>query len=315
MHGLLQPIGAPTLAELVVTLLHRAADAGRKLRLRQRSKHHLIAARRSGSERSRPGRVALVGAGPGDPELLTVKALRTLQDADVILHDQLVSEAVLALASPRAELIDVGKKGYGRSCKQGDINDLMVALAAAGRSVVRLKAGDPLMFGRLEEEIAALEAAGIRFEVVPGISAAQGAAARLKISLTRRRGARRFQAITGHAADGHLPGDFDWAGLADPKATTAVYMPKATIGDLCAELLQQGLSPDHPAVAVFNVTRADEVVLAATIATLPKRIAEASSDAPCIVLIGDAVARRAPASRARQELVRAGLKPGAMVCL
>ena len=115
MHGLLQPIGAPTLAELVGTLLHRAAEAGRKLRLRRRSKHQLIAARRSGSERSRPGRVALVGAGPGDPELLTVKALRTLQDADVILHDQLVSEAVLALASPRAELIDVGKKGYGRS--------------------------------------------------------------------------------------------------------------------------------------------------------------------------------------------------------
>ena len=106
---------------------------------------------------------------------------------------------MLALAPPRAERIDVGKKGYGRACKQGDINELMVALATAGRRVVRLKAGDPLMFGRLEEEIAALEAAGIAFEVVPGISAAQGAAARLKVPLTRRRGARRFQAITGHA--------------------------------------------------------------------------------------------------------------------
>jgi uroporphyrin-III C-methyltransferase/precorrin-2 dehydrogenase/sirohydrochlorin ferrochelatase len=311
MHGLLQPIGAPTLAELVVALLQRAAAAGRKLRSRQQSKPHLIAASGPGGERSRPGRVALVGAGPGDPELLTVKALRALQDAD-ILHDQLVSEAVLALASPRAELIDVGKKGYGRSCKQGDINDLMVALAAAGRHVVRLKAGDPLMFGRLEEEIAALDAADISFEVVPGISAAQGAAAQLKISLTRRRGARRFQAITGHAADGHLPGDFDRAGLADPKATTAVYMPKATIGDLCAELLRQGLSPDHPAVAVFNVTRVDEVVLPATIATLPKRIAEASSEAPCIVLIGDAVGLDAPARRAQQGT---DLKPVDIVCL
>ena len=144
-------------------------------------------------------RVSLVGAGPGDPELLTLKALRALQAADVILHDQLVSAEVLALAPPHVERIDVGKKGYGRACKQGDINDLMVALANAGRRVVRLKAGDPLMFGRLEEEIAALEAAGIAFEVVPGISAAQGAAARLGVPLTRRRGARRFQAITGHA--------------------------------------------------------------------------------------------------------------------
>ncbi len=135
----------------------------------------------------------------------------------------------------------------------------MVALASAGRRVVRLKAGDPLMFGRLEEEIAALDAAGIAFDVVPGISAAQGAAARLGVPLTRRRGARRFQAITGHATDGRLPDDFDWSGVADPKATTAVYMPKATIGVLCAELLRRGLPAEHPAVAVFNATRADEI--------------------------------------------------------
>jgi uroporphyrin-III C-methyltransferase / precorrin-2 dehydrogenase / sirohydrochlorin ferrochelatase len=305
MHGLLQLTCAPTLADLIGALLHRVAHAGRMLHPRQRSNHAVIAAQRSGGERSRPGRVALVGAGPGDPELLTVKALRTLQDADVILHDELVSGAVLALASPRAELIDVGKKGYERSCKQRDINDLMVALATAGRRVVRLKAGDPLMFGRLEEEIAALDAAGISYEIIPGISAAQGAAARLNVPLTRRRGARRFQAITGHAIDGRLPDDFDWAGLADPKATTAVYMPKATIGALCSELLQRGLAADHPAVAVFNATRADEVVLPATIATLPKCIAEVSGDAPCVVLIGDAVARRAPASRVQRELVRA----------
>ena len=216
------------------------------------------------------GRVMLVGAGPGDPELLTLKALQAVRGADVILHDQLVSDEMLALAPARAERIAVGKKGYGHACKQGDINELMVALAAAGRCVVRLKAGDPLMFGRLEEEMAALDAAGIRFEVVPGISAAQGAAARLKISLTRRRGARRFQAITGHADQGGLPDDFDWAGLADPKATTAVYMPKATIGDLCAELMRRGLSASHPAAAVFNATRPSEVTLACDIATLPR---------------------------------------------
>jgi uroporphyrin-III C-methyltransferase/precorrin-2 dehydrogenase/sirohydrochlorin ferrochelatase len=237
--------------------------------------------------------VSLVGAGPGDPELLTLKALRALQAADVILHDQLVSADVLALAPPHVERIDVGKKGYGRACRQGDINNLMIALANARRRVVRLKAGDPLMFGRLEEEITALEAVGIAFDVIPGISAAQGAAARLGVPLTRRRGARRFQAITGHASDGRLPGDFDWSGLADPKATTAVYMPKATIGVLCDELMRRGLPAEHPAVAVFDVTRADEVVLSASIATLPQHIAAIDSHAPCIILIGVAAAQRA----------------------
>ena len=164
----------------------------------------------------------LVGAGPGDPELLTLKALQAVRGAEIILYDQLVSDEILALSPACAERIAVGKKGYGKACKQGEINELMVALATAGRRVVRLKAGDPLMFGRLEEEMAALDAAGVAFIVIPGISAAQGAAASLNVPLTRRRGARRFQAITGHADDGRLPEDFDWAGLADPKATTAV---------------------------------------------------------------------------------------------
>jgi uroporphyrin-III C-methyltransferase / precorrin-2 dehydrogenase / sirohydrochlorin ferrochelatase len=223
--------------------------------------------------------------------------LRTLQAADVILYDQLASAEVLALASTGAERIDVGKKGYGRACKQGDINDLMVALASAGRRVVRLKAGDPLMFGRLEEEIAALDAAGIAFEVIPGISAAQGAASRLGVPLTRRRGARRFQAITGHATDGRLPDDFDWSGVADAKATTAVYMPKATIDVLCAELLRRGLSAGHPAVAVFNATRANETIVTASIGTLPERIAAVDTGAPCIILIGVDATKRVLAMR------------------
>jgi uroporphyrin-III C-methyltransferase / precorrin-2 dehydrogenase / sirohydrochlorin ferrochelatase len=252
-----------------------------------------------GGKRRAPGHVALVGAGPGDPELLTLKALRALRTADVVLYDHLVSEEVLALVPPTADRIAVGKKGYGGACKQGDINVLMVALAAAGRRVVRLKAGDPLMFGRLEEEIAALADAGLEFSVVPGISAAQGAAAALNIPLTRRRGARRFQAITGHADDGRLPDDFDWSGLADPKATTAVYMPKATIGDLCAELIRRGLDAAHPAVAVFNATRASELVLSATLATLPERVGAAACEGPCIILIGAAVAGRARATAYR----------------
>jgi uroporphyrin-III C-methyltransferase/precorrin-2 dehydrogenase/sirohydrochlorin ferrochelatase len=242
-------------------------------------------------------RVMLVGAGPGDPDLLTLKALRALAGADVILHDQLVSREVLALVPAHVERIGVGKKGHGPSCRQDDINRLMVALALAGRRVVRLKAGDPLMFARLEEEIAALEGAGVDFEIVPGISAAQGAASSLKAPLTGRKRSRRFQAITGHGSDGRLPCDFDWAGLADPKATTAVYMPKATIATLCAELLARGLAGDHPAAAVFNATRAEEIVVTATLARLPQRVATVAGDAPCIILIGHGVARRATASQ------------------
>ena len=244
-------------------------------------------------KRGAHGRVVVVGAGPGDPELLTLKALRALEAADVVLYDHLVSAEVLALVPETADRVAVGKKGYGKACKQNDINVLMVALAAAGRRVVRLKAGDPLMFGRLEEEITALAAAGLEFSVIPGISAAQGAAAALNIPLTRRRGARRFQAITGHADNGRLPDDFDWAGLADPRATTAVYMPKATIDDLCAELMKRGLGASHLAAAVFNATRPSELVLSATLGTLSQRIRAAACDGPCIILIGAPVGRRA----------------------
>ena len=302
MHAPSQPLNISLVTHLVAAVLSRVTLAARALL----GSHQSVtgSAARRGAKQS--GSVSLVGAGPGDPELLTLKALGALQEADVILHDQLVSTEVLALAPSRAERIHVGKKGYGAACRQNDINDLMVALASAGRRVVRLKAGDALMFGRLDEEIAALVAAGIAFDVVPGISAAQGAAAALGISLTRRRGARRFQAITGHAADGRLPDDFDWAGLSDPKATTAVYMPKATIGALCGELLRRGLSAEHPAVAVFNATRADEVVVTASVETLPGRVAAVDSGAPCIILIGIDAANAAVASRsAARECVTA----------
>jgi uroporphyrin-III C-methyltransferase / precorrin-2 dehydrogenase / sirohydrochlorin ferrochelatase len=302
MHAHLQS-AMPSLADRISHLLLRVTNAARALVQRHGTKASTISTARSGI-----GGVSLVGAGPGDPELLTLKALRALQEADVVLYDQLVSAEVLAFASPHAQRIDVGKKGYGRACNQGDINDLMTALAAAGRRVVRLKAGDPLMFGRLEEEITALQKAGITFDVVPGISAAQGAAGALKVPLTRRRGARRFQAITGHADNGRLPDDFDWAGLADPKVTTAVYMPKATIGVLCRELMQRGLPPDHPAVAVFNATRADEVVLSASLSTLEQRVAAAASRGPCIILIGVEAARRTRVSEVNVEARASNLR-------
>jgi uroporphyrin-III C-methyltransferase/precorrin-2 dehydrogenase/sirohydrochlorin ferrochelatase len=302
MHAHPQSV-MPSLADRVSHLLLRVTNAARALVQQYGAKASTISAARSGI-----GRVSLVGAGPGDPELLTRKALRALQEADVVLHDQLVSPEVLALAPPHAERIDVGKKGYGRACSQGRINDLMVALAVAGRRVVRLKAGDPLMFGRLEEEITALQNANITFDVVPGISAAQGAAGALKVPLTRRRGARRFQAITGHADNGLLPDDFDWAGLADPKVTTAVYMPKATIGVLCRELMQRGLAPDHPAVAVFNATRADEAVLVASLSTLSQRVAAAASHGPCIILIGVEAAQSAEVSDVNFEARASNLR-------
>ncbi len=170
---------------------------------------------------------------------------------------------------------------------------LMLALAASGWAVVRLKAGDPLIFARAEEEMAALAGAGIAFEVVPGISAAQGAAARLRIPLTRREDARRFQVVTGHAANGQLPDDFDWSGLTDARATTAVYMPKATIGRLCGELIARGLPPDHPATAVFDATRAGEAIVSGTVSTRAELLAERDGDAsPGIVLRGSVLAAR-----------------------
>lgn len=306
MHALSEPLGetAPpdrtylgALIDRVGGILRAGTEVVAGLRsTTSREGQKTIRAVASASFRVRrrePGRVVLVGAGPGDPELLTLKALQALRGADVVLYDHLVSAEVLALVPAGADRIAVGKKGYGKACKQDDINSLIVALAVAGRRVVRLKAGDPLMFGRLEEELAALEGADIAFSVIPGISAAQGAAASLNVPLTRRRGARRFQALTGHAENGRLPDDFDWAGLADPKATTAVFMPKATIGELCAELMRRGLVASHPAAAVFNATRPSELVLAATLATLPERIAAIASDDPCIILIGASVRPKA----------------------
>jgi uroporphyrin-III C-methyltransferase/precorrin-2 dehydrogenase/sirohydrochlorin ferrochelatase len=181
----------------------------------------------------------------------------------------------------------VGKTGYAPSCKQDDINALMVGLAKAGKRVVRLKSGDPMIFGRASEEIGALTSAGIPIEVVPGITAAQGAAASLKVSLTQRKTARRVQFITGHAHSGRLPEDLDLAALTDPQATTAVYMPLGTLPDLADRLLEAGIEPDRPATAIFNATRPGEHVVAATVATIADRVDAEEVVGPCLVLIGE----------------------------
>jgi len=233
------------------------------------------------------GSVTLVGAGPGDPELLTLRALRALQSADVILFDDLVSADILDFARREAKKMLVGKTGHAPSCRQHDINELMVSLAKAGRRVVRLKGGDPMVFGRADEEIAACRAAGIAVDVVPGITTAQGAAARLLVSLTRRQEARRLQYITGHGRDGKLPADIEWTSVADPKATTVVYMPMRTLPDLVATALERGLDPSTPAVAVASATRPDERVIAARIADLPARLLAAEpTTGPIIAMIG-----------------------------
>ncbi|MDP9423115.1 MAG: siroheme synthase CysG [Pseudomonadota bacterium] len=232
------------------------------------------------------GRVTLVGAGPGDPELLTLKAVRALQTATVILFDDLVGPEILELARREAKRIAVGKSGHGPSCSQSEINDRMVDLALAGERVVRLKGGDPLIFGRATEEIAACRAAGVEVSVIPGISAAQGAAASLLLSLTERRQARRVQFVTGHGADGKLPRDIDWPSIADPKATTVVYMPKRTLGAFVRKALAAGLDPATPAVAIASATLPHEEHVATTVDGIEALAGELPTGGPATLIIG-----------------------------
>jgi uroporphyrin-III C-methyltransferase/precorrin-2 dehydrogenase/sirohydrochlorin ferrochelatase len=247
--------------------------------------------------------VTLVGAGPGDPELLTLRAVRALQSADVILIDDLVAPAILDFARREAKKMMVGKTGFAPSCKQEEINALMISLAQAGKRVVRLKGGDPMIFGRAGEEIEACRAAGIAVEVVPGIGAAQGAAAQLGLSLTHRKLARRVQYVTAHGSNGRLPADIDWTSLADGTTTTVVYMPRRTLAELATTALAHGLAPDTPAVAVIAATRPEQEVVRATIADIAARLDEASPEGPMLVLLGRALAQKA-AGDANDESVR-----------
>jgi uroporphyrin-III C-methyltransferase/precorrin-2 dehydrogenase/sirohydrochlorin ferrochelatase len=235
------------------------------------------------------GAVTLVGAGPGDAELLTLKALRALRNADVILYDDLVAPDILDYARREARTMLVGKTGHGPSCRQDDINALMVQLAKAGKQVVRLKSGDPLVFGRAGEEIEACRLAGIPVSVVPGVSAAQGAAASLGVSLTHRDAARRLQFVTGHDRKGELPEDLNWGALADPSVTTVVYMPKRTLRLLLERAVAEGLSPGTPALVTFNATRPDQAVVIGTAADLADRIEAAGLEGPAILMVGEAL--------------------------
>jgi uroporphyrin-III C-methyltransferase/precorrin-2 dehydrogenase/sirohydrochlorin ferrochelatase len=251
------------------------------------------------------GSVTLVGAGPGDPELLTLRAVRALQSADVILFDDLVSGEILDFARREARKMLVGKTGFGPSCKQEDINELMVGLARQGKRVVRLKGGDPLIFGRAAEEIEACEAANIAVEIVPGITAAQGAAAKLGLPLTDRVHARRLQYVTGHAKNGTLPEDIDWRSLADPTATTAIYMPARTLAALIKKVTAEGLDPSTPALAISRATRPDQMVVTAPIGELPDRLAQMSLPGPLLVMVGKAIGEKSAGREVRRRTQRA----------
>jgi uroporphyrin-III C-methyltransferase/precorrin-2 dehydrogenase/sirohydrochlorin ferrochelatase len=259
---------------------------------------------RAGTDAGR-GRVTLVGAGPGDAELLTVKAIRALQAADVILFDELVSDDVLELARREAKHILVGKRGGRRSCRQEDINDMMVKLTRTGKRVVRLKAGDPMIFGRGGEEIEQLEAANIPVDIVPGITAALAMASALRVSLTHRDLARSVRFVTGHSKSGGLPEDLDWRAVADPTASTIFYMGGRMAARIATRLLAEGLPPETPVAVASAVSRPDQRLSRGRLSDLEKTVLEVDSSAPVIIGIGGVFAERANAASSESPLLAA----------
>lgn len=235
------------------------------------------------------GKVFLVGAGPGDPDLLTVKALTALQAADVIVYDRLVSPEILARAAKGAARICVGKQPNDHPVPQPEINALLVRLAQGKRTVVRLKGGDPFIFGRGSEEALALAEHGIDFEVVPGITSAQGCAAAAGVPLTHRGLASGVRYITGHCREDRAL-DYDWAGLADPQTTLVVYMGAASAAQIADRLIANGLAGDTPVLIVNNGTTARERRLLTDLDGLAGALAQAGFTGPVLFLVGKVAA-------------------------
>lgn len=232
------------------------------------------------------GFVSFVGSGPGDPELLTLKAVDRLKRADAVLFDDLSSGPILAHAGKGADLVGVGKRAGRPSPKQDHVSRLLVDYASGGQRVVRLKSGDGGIFGRLEEEIVALQAAGIPFEIVPGVPSACAAAAAAGIPLTRRLTARRVQFVTGHDIAGALPGDLNLIALADPATTTVVYMGKRTFPLLVEKLIAHGLPPETPALLAEAVSTPDQRLHRTTVAALAETLKAEVTPAPALILYG-----------------------------
>jgi uroporphyrin-III C-methyltransferase len=232
------------------------------------------------------GFVSFVSSGPGDPELLTVKAVDRLKRAEVVLFDDLSAGPILEHCGPETDLIGVGKRAGRASPKQDHVSRVLVDHARAGLRVVRLKSGDAGLFGRLEEEITALREAGIPFEIVPGVTSASAAAAVAGIPLTRRLTARRVQFITGADVTGSLPADVNMAALADPMATTVVYMGKRTFAGLVARLVEAGLPASTPALLAEAVTTPAQKLTRHTIESLAAHLETSESTTPALILYG-----------------------------
>ena len=234
-----------------------------------------------------PGKVWLVGAGPGDPDLLTVKAARLIAQADVLVYDHLVGDGIMDLARPDARRIYAGKEASNHTLPQDAINDLLVQLAKENLAVVRLKGGDPFIFGRGGEELETLAASGIPFEVVPGVTAAAGCAAYSGFPLTHRDHAQAVVFVTGHLKDGTV--NLDWPALARPNQTVVFYMGIGAAGEICRKMMAHGLPSLTPAAVVRTGTLPSQQTLLATLGTLPHRIAESGIKPPALIVVGSVV--------------------------
>jgi len=233
------------------------------------------------------GRVYLVGAGPGDPELLTLRAVRLLQQAQVVVYDHLVSSAVLEFVSPKAQRIYAGKRRNEHTLRQEEINTLLISLATQGKQVVRLKGGDPFIFGRGGEELQALAARGIDFEVVPGVTAASGVASYAGIPLTHRDYAQSCIFVTGHLKNGTA--DLDWPSLVRLNQTVVIYMGLGGLPEICRQMMAHGAAPNLPIAVVQDGSIASQKVVTGTLTDMPDRVARAGLKSPCLTIIGNVV--------------------------
>ncbi|HYM44317.1 MAG TPA: siroheme synthase CysG [Steroidobacteraceae bacterium] len=283
-----------------------AALAGDETAAEHAFAHELAAARRA-APAAAPGEVYLIGAGPGDPDLLTLRALQLLQEADVILYDRLVPTAILERARRDAERIFVGKES-GDPGLQQHIHELLVQLALAGKRVARLKGGDPFVFGRGGEEIEVLRAHGIPYRVVPGITAALGAAAAADIPLTHRRLAHSVTFVSGHAGAQDL---LDWRALAQPRQTVVVYMGMSELSRIVARLRAAGAAADRPAALIAQATLATQRVLRAPLAAIPSLALREQLTAPALLIVGDVAAAPAVALAARDAELASAAVSGA----